>query len=360
MLSLVAIGAIPTPALVQPCASASVDQQLVYTSDGRIQTAAVDLCLDSACVNGGGNACYPLYFTPCETPLGPGQQWSFDAATSAIQLKSNTQMCLDIFKGGKGSKIGLYKCMGDAAQQWTIESSGGARAIETKAAPSLGARCMAAVTPTPPEPITLQKSGMNKTFDGLGAISGGGATSRMLLEYPAQQQSEILDYLFKPSFGASLQMLKVEIGGDLLTTDGSESSHMHEKGVVDLHAGYEWWLMTEAKKRNPNIKLYGLPWAYPGWVGNDPVTGAFNASATPFTHPAQTAEYVLEWVKGAKTEYALDIDYVGIWNEAPSDKECVPIDTSRPSVRAGRRRPLLPCSPSPSPSLALACSLDTS
>jgi hypothetical protein len=52
---------------------------------------------------------------------------------------------------------------------------------------------------------------------------------------------------------------------------------------------YEWWLMTEAKKRNPDIKLYGLPWAYPGWVGNDPVTGAQNASADPFTHPQQTA-----------------------------------------------------------------------
>ena len=30
----------------------------------------------------------------------------------------------------------------------------------------------------------------------------------------------------------------------------------------------EWWLMTEAKKRNPNIALYALPWTFPGWVGN--------------------------------------------------------------------------------------------
>ena len=178
---------------------------------------------------------------------------------------------------------------------------------------------MAAALPVPAGPITLDKSGMGRVFDGLGALSGG-ATSRMLVDYPAQQQSEILDYLFKPNFGASLQVLKVEIGGDIITTDGSESSHMHEKGVVNLHTGYEWWLMSEAKKRNPEIKLYGLPWAYPGWVSNDPVTGAHNATGTPFTHPEQTSEYVLEWVKGAKTEYALDIDYVGIWNEAPADK----------------------------------------
>jgi galactosylceramidase len=133
------------------------------------------------------------------------------------------------------------------------------------------------------------------------------------------QRSQILDYLFKPSFGASLQMLKVEVGGDLLTTDGSESSHMHNNHTVDMEAGYEWWLMKQAKVRNPSIQLYGLPWAFPAWVGANPVTGEFNDSATPFTHPEQTCRYMLEWVKGAKSAHGLDIDYLGIWNEAPSD-----------------------------------------
>ena len=52
---------------------------------------------------------------------------------------------------------------------------------------------------------------MGSTFQGLGAISGGGATSRLLLDYPAQQQTEILDILFKPDYAASLHMLKVEV-----------------------------------------------------------------------------------------------------------------------------------------------------
>ena len=82
-------------------------------------------------------------------------------------------------------------------------------------------------------------TGLNSTFDGIGAISGGGATSRLLIDYPKTQQTQILDYLFKPSFGAALQVLKVEVGGDLLTTDGSESSHMHNNHSVDLQAGYE-------------------------------------------------------------------------------------------------------------------------
>lgn len=97
-------------------------------------------------------------------------------------------------------------------------------------------------------------------FHGIGAISGGGATTRCLVDYHKEQQSQILDYLFKPNFGASLQMLKVEIGSDILSTDGSESSHMHDNSTIDMAAGYEWWLMAEAKKRNPDIRLYGLPW----------------------------------------------------------------------------------------------------
>ncbi len=48
----------------------------------------------------------------------------------------------------------------------------------------------------------------------MGGLSGGGATSVFLPSYPEPQRSQILDYLFKPNFGASLQILKVEIGGD--------------------------------------------------------------------------------------------------------------------------------------------------
>jgi hypothetical protein len=109
--------------------------------------------------------------------------------------------------------------------------------------------------PPPPGPFTLSRDGATKTFDGLGAISGGGATSRLLVDYPSPQREQILDYMFKPSFGAALQILKVEIGGDQDTTDGCESSHMHNNATVDLNAGYEWWLMKQAKQRNPAIKL---------------------------------------------------------------------------------------------------------
>lgn len=58
-----------------------------------------------------------------------------------------------------------------------------------------------------------------------------------LSRYPVKQRAEILDYLFKPNFGAALQILKVEIGGDGDSTEGSESSHEHVKGEVSCTRG---------------------------------------------------------------------------------------------------------------------------
>ncbi|KAM7159515.1 galactocerebrosidase isoform 1-T1 [Molossus nigricans] len=153
--------------------------------------------------------------------------------------------------------------------------------------------------------------GLGREFDGIGAISGGGATSRLLINYPEPYRSQILDYLFKPNFGASLHILKVEIGGDGQTTDGTEPSHMHYALDENYFRGYEWWLMKEAKKRNPNITLMGLPWSFPGWLGKH-----FN---WPYVNVQLTAYYVMSWIVGAKRYHDLDIDYIGIWNERSFD-----------------------------------------
>ncbi len=61
--------------------------------------------------------------------------------------------------------------------------------------------------------------------------------------------------------------------------------------------------MQQAKLRNPAIKLYGLPWAFPGWVGN--------GTGNPYQFPDLTAQYVTNWVVGANTTYGLTIDYLG-------------------------------------------------
>jgi len=148
--------------------------------------------------------------------------------------------------------------------------------------------------------ISVNGASAGLTFGGIGAISGGGGNSRLLTDYPAAQQQQILDYLFKPDYGADLQILKVEIGGDTNSTDGSESSIEHTSGAINCSSGYEWWLMEQAKALNPGIKLYGLAWGAPGWVGSFWTTATIN--------------YLVSWLNCA-TSHGLTINYLGGWNE---------------------------------------------
>jgi O-glycosyl hydrolase len=154
--------------------------------------------------------------------------------------------------------------------------------------------------------IVLDSSGAGRTYEGIGALSAG-ASSRLLYDYKEPYRSQILDYLFKPGYGAALQHLKVEIGADVNSTDGSEPSTMRSKGDHDYTRGYEWWLMEEARKRNPKIILDTLPWGAPGWIGTD----------TLYT-PAM-ASYVADFLQGARKHYGLDIAYTGVWNEKQYD-----------------------------------------
>lgn len=83
--------------------------------------------------------------------------------------------------------------------------------------------------------IILDGTSAGRTFDGVGAISGGGGNSRLLVDYPEPQRGQVLDYLFKPGHGAALQILKAEIGGDTNSTSGAEPSHQHTRGDLDCN-----------------------------------------------------------------------------------------------------------------------------
>src|SRR5579884_2121142 len=115
--------------------------------------------------------------------------------------------------------------------------------------------------------VVLDGQAGGRVFEGLGAVSAG-ASSRLLIDYAEPYRSQILDYLFRPHYGASLQHLKVEMGADVNSTDGSEPSHMRSRDEENYQRGYEWWLMEEAHRRNPKIILDVLPWGAPGWIGH--------------------------------------------------------------------------------------------
>lgn len=141
-------------------------------------------------------------------------------------------------------------------------------------------------------------------FEGIGAISGGGGNSRLLIDYPPRERAQILDYLFLPHYGASLQMLKLEIGGGGFSSDGSEPSVEAVQGRLDCGAGYEFWLARQALARNPAIKLYGLQWSAPAWV-RDGDGGLWSRA---------DVGYVVDWLRCAR-QNGLMVSYIGGWNE---------------------------------------------
>ena len=174
------------------------------------------------------------------------------------------------------------------------------------AGPAFGLRAADAA-----KPIQLDARSPGRVFEGVGAVSAG-ASTRLLPDYPEPQRDQILDFLFKPRFGAGFQHLKVEIGSGENSTCGSEPSHVvtREELAHPQPRGYEFWLMAEARKRNPQIILDCLPWAYPHWVG-----GRFSpASADWFAAFLETARkhygLELDWIAAAQNEMGTDLKWI--------------------------------------------------
>ena len=158
-----------------------------------------------------------------------------------------------------------------------------------------------------PKTIRLDAASPGRVFEGIGGVSAG-ASTRLLPDYPKRQRDEVLDFLFKPKFGASLQHLKVEIGGGENSTCGSEPSHVitREELANPKPRGYEFWLMAEARKRNPHIILDCLPWAFPHWVGQ--------------RFSADSAEWLAAFFTVARRDYGLEVDWLAAaQNEAGTD-----------------------------------------
>ena len=138
-----------------------------------------------------------------------------------------------------------------------------------------------------------------RKYEGIGGLLNSDAP--WLRGYPEPQRSEILDVLFKPQYAGSLQCLKLEVGGDGHSTINTESSHMHtEDEEPSFTRGWVTWLLQEAVRRNPDIKVGGLSWTWPGWTkGSVP----------------KKVGYLVKWVQGIKANFNVTIDFMGLQNE---------------------------------------------
>jgi hypothetical protein len=174
-----------------------------------------------------------------------------------------------------------------------------AAAAAAAAAATLAAPARAAL-------LTVRGDAPYQIFDGIGGMSSGG-TSRLLLDYPEPQRAQILDLLFLPNFGMSSQILKLEVGGDGQSTDGTEAAFKHyreEPAQCGVNRGYESWLLGEALARNANITSYLLSWAAPSWVGN----GSFLST--------EGVQFHVDYARCLRDEFGGGHPhFIGTWNE---------------------------------------------
>ena len=142
------------------------------------------------------------------------------------------------------------------------------------------------------------------------------------MDYPDRQRREVLDFLFKPKFGAALQHLKVEIGGGENSTCGSEPSHAvtREELAHPRARGYEFRFMSKARKRNPRILLDCLPWCYPGWISS--------------RFSQDSADWYAAFFDVARKQYGLELDWAAAaQNEMGTDARWI-VQTLRPTLDA--------------------------
>lgn len=160
-----------------------------------------------------------------------------------------------------------------------------------------------------PQTVTVAPAADDAQFDGIGLVNGGGATSVLLKDYSEPQRSQILDMVYRPMFGASVHTLLAEVPGDGNSTQGSMPSHAHRRGEADYYRGYTWWVLREAKRRNPRLTLDAAAWSAPGWIGG----GNFWS--------ADAADYYVDWLRGLRDVHGLTLDAIGCRNEKGQSHE---------------------------------------
>lgn len=193
--------------------------------------------------------------------------------------------------------------------------------------------------------VSINSTSTGTSWFGIGALSG--ATSKLLYDYPATQQNEILDYLFcKPNpssapvtgyctsgiYGAALDILSMQIPSDAQEGEGAEPSFERVSGTTNFTLGYIWWLIQQAKNRNPAILLRGLVWSAPNWTGS---AGSFLSNPAAY-------KYLTDFANGLYANYGYHLDYLGFWNEnAPNATWIKGLYTYLQANTAGTTAPLL-------------------
>jgi hypothetical protein len=107
--------------------------------------------------------------------------------------------------------------------------------------------------------ISINGESSGRTFDGVGGLSSDRGTSHLLLDSPAQQQSEILDDFFKPNYEQGGNGRRYQL--DQRSRDRIDAQSYQS----ELPSWLRIVVHGQAKARNSTIKFYGRKWGAPGW-----------------------------------------------------------------------------------------------
>ena len=165
-------------------------------------------------------------------------------------------------------------------------------------------------------------SNVGAEYSGTGVIMGEGS-ARLLLDYDEAVVDLILDLLFAPGYLASLDFIKIEIGGDGAAVMGSTPSHQHAAAEAPVFTrGSQAWLAQQARIRSPSLAVVALPWSFPGWL----VSNGSPFGDCPGGGPCAAAAYVAQWVAGVNAAYSDGgslVDFVGVlsdhWDASSAD-----------------------------------------
>lgn len=146
------------------------------------------------------------------------------------------------------------------------------------------------------------------TFKGFGAVTCNN-TSRLLMDYKEEHPDkywEMMELLFNPEKGAGLNHIKVEMGGDINSSSGTEPATMRSPSEeANVLRGAGWHFAADAKTINPDITVEILRWGEPKWTQE-------GIGYEAFENPKYEARY--QWYKktidAVYDEYGYEINYV--------------------------------------------------
>ncbi|MCV9885403.1 glycoside hydrolase family 30 protein [Metabacillus halosaccharovorans] len=142
-------------------------------------------------------------------------------------------------------------------------------------------------------------------FKGFGTVTANN-TSRLMLDYKEEHPKkywEMMNLLFNKDTGAGLSHVKVELGGDVNSSSGTEPATMRyadEPANVLRGAGFQF--AADAKSINPDITTEILRWGEPRFTWNGAVEKEYE----------NRYQWYKKTIDAVFHEYGFHLDYIGI------------------------------------------------